>query len=301
MARRYYRTRATSARWSYAAPESALVGAPEFEITLADMLALPAPSARNRAAAAAAVHNEGSDFFGGVSRANVLQRIAAYVPDDKAARMRERLSDDIDVRKTSRRNRTRTNRAEGDCVGDAFEYTLWRRGAVRDQRWWEVTETVAKRKRGIVTVHVNLGMRALESETALEYSGACALALTDVLESLGYRVEIFGTNTSYGHRGPRAFHYRVALKGADERLSEQATAIMCRGGVSRLLRFIWQCSLTGVSIDGGMGYSCEYRGSHKADAYVPHAVESESDAVAWIEETVKRLAEHHEHAEDATE
>jgi hypothetical protein len=206
------------------------------------------------------------------------------------------LTDSVDLRKTSRRRRTRENREEGEAIGDPFEYTLWRKGATKNRDWWEQTETVEHRKHGIVDIHCDIGITAGQAESHLEMSGACALALTDMLESIGYRVNLWAT-VSVQHDNV-LLDQRILVKGADERLSTAAMALICKGGVARTaMTCNWDANEK-VQIGWGYGSPRRYSGRFKADVVVPFEVWDEATALRFIKEQMEKFVKTEDNDDD---
>jgi hypothetical protein len=258
-------------------------------LTLADLVPLPAPTAANRAKSEEVIRRaEGGEGFFSAKPSEITKTMTAYRLSDGPARLRDLMTEDIALRSRQTRPRVRNFQREGGRVGSAYEYARYRRGATTDPRFWERRERVERRHVGEVTIHATAGMHANEDALALEWTGATAWALADLLEAIGYRVTI---RVVFGVTGnSKEIDGAVTVKDADERLSETALAFLCHGGVARLLRFAWELSTSAV-MRSDMGSPRSYDGALKADITVPHGVRSATGAEVFIRETMRRYTD----------
>jgi len=67
----------------------------------------------------------------------------------------------------------------------------------------------------------------------LFWQGAAAACVTDLLESAGYRVEVYATNCSDHHNGKTVVRVRVKEADQPTRLDTLA-AVMCHAGIYRI-------------------------------------------------------------------
>ena len=258
----------------------------QVELTLDDLVPCRPPSRVN-----VERHREisnGNSFMDYVSRKNVQQRMNTWTPDPAVSAMRDRMIEDVvfDTRKS--RPRRRNHQEHGDGIGDAVEYERFRRGETRDQRFWERHERVDRPHRGTVVIHADQSIIGTEDANSMKWTGACCLALVDLLETVGYRVVVRSVVGTQGNE--RQIQSAVLLKAEDERLSDNAMAYLCNGGIYRVLHFNWRCSLD-LRIGYGMGKSTHYEGDLKADVTVPRTVRSEAAAVEFVEQEMRRLTD----------
>jgi len=266
-----------------------LVNPREYDIELTDIMRMPAPYAGFRMGRA----NHLDDLKGGYYTAGVdlssAEKLAAFVahyePTLAAQRLRERMTQDIALNTSRTRPRRQSRQAWGERVGDPAEYERFRTGHSTEQTFWERRTRVEHRHTGTVVMHCNIGLLGHEPTTNLEWSGACAMALTDLLEATGYRVEMFGVLDSEQHPSG-TLKVRVAVKRANENLSQQALSIISHGGVRRACWWTHLASLTDFRVDYGFGFPKNYTGSQKADITVPKSIVTEADAVRFIEQTM---------------
>ena len=268
----------------------------DADLTLADVLPIPKPHANNAALKQAVAYlsfdpadsyysRSGDEFYRGVNAVNLAETMSTYRLSDKAAAVRDRLSDDIALRSKQTRVHRRNYQPEGTRIGSAYEYTRWRRGAVTEPRFWEQRVRREQPRKGTLVIHTTASAHAAEDAMSLEWTGAVAVALTDLLESLGYRVVLRAVNASEMSAG--IMNMAVTVKEADEVVSEHALAVMCHGGVNRLLRFAFRMS-TDMICDSDMGSPKPYTGKLLADITVPHNVRSLAAAEQFIAETMLR-------------
>lgn len=291
---RYYGTRRSTNRANYRDGQYVRNKSAEqidAKLTLADLVPLRRGSDvgtnRSHSDRVIASAEAGSDFYG-VKPSELGRAMAAYRLSDDPARLRDLMTEDIALRSRQTRPRVRNFQRDGGRVGSAYEYARYRRGATNDPRFWEKRERVERRHVGEVTIHSTASMHAGEAWNSLEWTGATAWALADLLEAIGYRVVIRVVSGSTGNS--KEIDLAVTVKDADERLSETALAFMCHGGISRLLRFTFELSTSAAMLDS-LGWPRAYDGSLAADITIPHGVRNAAAAEAFIHETMRRYSD----------
>lgn len=258
----------------------------QAELTLDDLVPCPAPSARNAHLLSRLVF--GNELYEGVTRDNVQQKMNEWRPDPAVAAMRDRMLEDVVFNTRKSRPRRRNHLDHGDAIGDVVEYERFRRGDTRDMRFWEIHERTERPHRGTVTIHADQSITAAESATSMKWTGAVCLALTDLLETVGYRVIVRSVVGTQGNE--RQLQSAVLLKAEDERLSDNAMAYLCTGGIYRMLHFSWRLSLP-IRIESGFGRSTFYEGNLEADITVPRTVRSEASAVQFVKQAMQKYTD----------
>jgi len=262
----------------------------EYDITLAEIMSMPAAYIGFGTIGDRRSHLTPEFTNGTMNTPETLAAfVTAYEPTPAAQRLRERMTEDIAISTSKTRPRRQSHRAHGERVGDPLEYERFRLGHTREQLFWEQRTRVEHRRTGTLVMHCNIGLNGGEPTSNLEWSGACALALTDLLESMGYRVEMFGVLDSAKHPGG-TLKVRVAVKQANERLTQQATAIISHGGVRRACWWTHLASLTDFRVSHSLGSPMEYTGSKTAHITVPKYITTEAQAAEFIEGVMRQYA-----------
>jgi hypothetical protein len=258
----------------------------QVELTLDDLVPCRPPTAQNRASSENL--SNGDAFTEFVSRENVQQRMNEWTPDPAVSAMRDRMVEDVVFNTRKSRPRRRNHLDNGEGIGDVVEYERFRRGETRDMRFWEKHERIERPHRGTVVIHADQSIKSDEDAESMKWTGAVCLALTDLLETVGYRVVVRSVVGTQGNE--RQIQSAVLLKAEDERLSDNAMAYLCTGGIYRILHFNWRCTLP-IRINHGMGSSTRYEGDLKADITVPRTVRSEAAAVTFVEEAMREYTD----------
>ena len=265
----------------------------QVELTLDDLVPCRPATAQNRAIRAGI--SNGDSFTEKVSRENVQQRMNEWTPDPAVSAMRDRMVEDVVFNTRKSRPRRRNHLEAGEGIGDVVEYERFRRGETRDMRFWETHERTERPHRGTVVIHADQSITGGENAAGMKWTGAVCLALTDLLETVGYRVVVRSVVGTQGNE--RQLQSAVLLKAEDERLSDNAMAYLCTGGIYRVLHFNWRCTLP-IEIHYGLGRSTFYEGDLKADITVPRTVRSEADAVAFVEQSMREYTDTERFDED---
>jgi hypothetical protein len=262
-----------------------------------DFLPLRPPSRANADNYHANVWNGGSDeshrsaFMGVGGKAHTSKSVdhdcATFEMPESAREIRELLTEDLPTLTMATRPKRVINQRRGTRVnGRAFE--RWDSGHGPDT-FWDRFDRQEQRRTGVISIASNFGLSGGQSSSELEMRGASALALCDWLEALGYSVEIDGVITSLGHPGMHGpYHVTVPVKDAGQPVSESGMALICDGGIRRL---IWWSHLVSCEerVSHGLGNPVTYRGERKYDVTVPRGIRTVEDARAWIVETVEWL------------
>lgn len=262
----------------------------EVSLTLRDLLPLPATSTANAwHHANVARHNRpGSPMLDGRKFADTEHDAATFEQTPAMRKLRERMAKDLPDFASTTRYRTRERQDDGDVI-DPLAFTEYRRGIERDRNYWDATERETRKRTGTVSIACNFGLVGSEPTTNLEWSGAAALALADLLDELGYSVELYGVITSFSHPSGR-YDVTVELKRADDRLSQSAIALVSSGSVRRR---VWWSYLASRPERTGENYGIptEYIGSRTFDITIPKSITSQDDAVAFVLDEIDRLTE----------
>lgn len=136
-------------------------------------------------------------------------------------------------------------------------------------RAWRSTRKVKSTGPKVVSIDVDVCHNSNISAEALFWSGACAVAITDVLEDMGYRVELFATAVT--HEYGNACLTRLVVKRADEPLNINSVAALAAHPATFRYHILksWCRSPWGI----GYGYG------HATDMLVPLKAAVEGEAI----------------------
>jgi len=174
----------------------------------------------------------------GSNRLKVLaERLAAKIPPAKSVRRKLRWADDGD--EVSR------DRLNGGHVDSC----------------WRTTRRELAQGPEVVTIETNWGGDWTVTADQLFSQGAAAAGLTDLLESAGYRVEVYVTDCTRQRSG-RLMTVRVRIKEADQpaRLDTVA-AVMCHAGIYRIFG-VAALEQAPFKIDSGHGCTVKLSREH---------------------------------------
>lgn len=150
---------------------------------------------------------------------------------DLVASMAEELASSCQIARP--RSRRRVPRWAED--GDEFDRERWEAGR---EDCWRVCRREAAAAPSVITLVFNVSTRSGVGPGAILWRGAAALALADVLEREGYRVEVWGVNcaTRCYQSGAGVFH-AVRVKAASAPLDLAALASAVSGWFYRTVFF----------------------------------------------------------------
>jgi hypothetical protein len=256
---------------------------------LSDLLPPRPVSPANRGWGMDQYRQTGRHAWGNHTFDSVERDCATFQPTDAMRRLRERLEEDLPVFTTRTRPRRLNNQKVGDRVGNRVEYERYSAGASTEPRFWSRRERQERRHTGTVTMLVNIGLSGGEHHANLEWSGACALAMTDALENMGYRVHLYAVLDSQGHP-IGTYHAAFEVKGPDERLSEASMAVVSDGGIRRILWWSW-LSARSERVERGYGIPTDYTGplAATADVIIPKSITSADQAFEFVKAQVDAL------------
>ena len=222
-----------------------------------------------------------------MDRNNVARLLAEYKLSSGPAALVARMADTIALRSKAQRIERQNYKLDGGRIGSAYEYERYKRGATTEARFYERRKRVEREHRGTIVIHSTSSMHAGENALSMEWTGAAAMSLVEMLEGIGYRCIVRVVNGNAGN--DKEIQMAVTVKSEDERMSEHALAFMCNGGYNRFLMFHHWLS-TEARVQYGLGSVNPYTGSLVADITIPHSVRSEAAAEAFIHETMKRYS-----------
>lgn len=185
------------------------------------------------------------NYYGDVADyAELKRRMVEGWPEGvtRAADLAESIRDLVPVAKKRRRRP-----AWGD-QGD--EVNMQRVYAGQLDRAWRTTRREHVEGQKIISIDVDVCWNAGVRANDLFWSGATAIALTDVLEDQGYRVELFATAVNETNR--RSVLSRVLVKRSDEPLNINNVAMMTAHPA--MFRFYHLSSWCRAPWDIGGGY-----------------------------------------------
>lgn len=133
-------------------------------------------------------------------------------------------------------------------------------------RAWRSTRKVQAEGPKVISIDVDVGHNAHVSAESLFWSGACAVAITDVLEDMGYRVELFATAVTWEQN--RACITRLVVKRADEPLNINSVAALA----AHVATFRYHILKAWCRAPWGIGYG--YGNSTEITECLAHAVEA---------------------------
>lgn len=269
---------------SYGRPTGELL---DLKLSLTDMMkAGQTPPSPANSWYSWSVYEKKPTFSGGVTRANVNEKIVNFKLGERQQALRERLTEDISFDTKRERPRRLSHQQYGQRVGDFVEYERFRRNKTTEQRFWDRRERQERPHAGTIAIHIDNAIMGWESQDSLEWTGATGLALTDLLESMGYSAVLRIADGNDGNHRP--IHMSITLKDAGEPLTDFAVAVACSGGIYRYLMFALYASREDMVCAHGMGNAVDYRGSDKADVTIPRSVRSEETAIAFIENMLNK-------------
>jgi hypothetical protein len=192
----------------------------------------------------------------------------------------------------------RRRRIRSDQGDEVDMQAVWRGDM---SRAWTRTRRQA-RAGGVrtVTIVCNLGGSASTSSEKLFWRGASALRLADALTTAGYNVAIIGgeVGSDTGDSKDIQLAQFIEIKAADQPLDLSALAsITCMAGFFRTALFAGICvgaDMVGDAASWGMGRECHDLAPHLealgvANAIVQPRVNSEAEAVEWLEAALKQI------------
>lgn len=133
---------------------------------------------------------------------------------------------------------------------------------------WRTTKRERSRGPRVISVDVNVGHNAHVDGDSLFWSGACAVALADALEDVGYRVELFATATSVN--GNKAMLSRFVVKRASDPLNVNNVAALAAHPATFRLHGLHAWARAPWDIGYGFGHACS--NSQALDAAVAAGV-----------------------------
>jgi hypothetical protein len=272
----------------------------DLDVTLDALDPLPKATPQNRGQEQYLDSEEGGYFYDGMTRANYRDKLRDYKLSSGPAALLARMQDSISLRSKATRIERENFKRDGGRVGSAYEYERFKRGATTEARFYERRKRVERQHRGTIVIHSTSSMHSGESALTMEWTGAAAMSLVEMLEGIGYNCVVRVVNGNAGN--DKEIQLAVTVKQEGERMSEHALAFMCNGGYNRFMMFRLWCS-TAATMQLGLGAVNPYTGSLTADITIPHNVRSEASAEAFIHETMKRydnsdLDQDERHAED---
>jgi hypothetical protein len=230
-----------------------------------------------------------STFFGGHSRDDLQRDCALFSPPAEVKALRDSMEEDLPTLATAKRRRRVTNRRSGRAIDDMTGAALMMRGEGGAGRVWEDTVRREKPHVGELTVMVNTAIRGNQSQSDIVWRGAAALAVTDLLETLGYRVRLIMARRTH-FANSQGIEATVVLKEAGEQLSESSMAVVCDAGLQRLSWFAYLLSgQTTINLATG-GHGSSYSAQNvEADVIIPFEMSSEADARRFVQNTLDSM------------
>jgi hypothetical protein len=170
---------------------------------------------RNRAAQVQPGHFYGKDtqsldYLLGLHRNGWPEGVA------KAMALAEQIRDLVPVAQKTRRKATWSHTGE--------EIDMRRVYAGRLDTAWRTTRKERRSGPKVISIDVDVCYNCHVNAENLFWSGACAVAITDVLEDMGYRVELFTTAAT--DEGGKVVLSRLVVKRSDEPLNANAVAAL---------------------------------------------------------------------------
>ena len=230
-------------------------------------------------------------WFGAPSFAVLRERLTQGWPEGVERLMKIALREFETV--SIRRRRTRADQ------GDELDMQAVYRGDL-GRAWSRTRRQVRSGGMRTVTIVCNLGGSAATSSEHLFWRGASALRLADALSNAGYNVAIIGGEVGEKSAATKDMQLAqfVEIKAADQPLDLGAlAAITCMAGFFRTALFAGICvgaDMVDDNASSGMGHECHDLAPHLealgiANALVQPRVNSEKEAVAWLEAALQQI------------